>query len=96
MLAKSSKNDGASLLSDDGVKVSASTGEEPLNLSGALDILWQIKDKDMHHVVIQVESEPFLTDFFDKVRILFDSCGIGESVSHPRSCLYSTGSPSEN
>ena len=67
-------NDGVSLLENDVVateysKISTSSGEESLNLSGALDILWQIKDKDKsQHTIVQVDSEPFMVEFFEKVQ----------------------------
>jgi hypothetical protein len=70
MVAKKA-NDGVSLLDHDVVaneSTKISSGEESLNLSGALDILWQIKDRDKsQHSIIQIDTEPFMIDFFEKV-----------------------------
>jgi hypothetical protein len=69
MVGKASRNDGVSLLDNDVVaKVSATAGDEPLNLSGALDILWQIKDRNKgQHTIVQMDIEPFMVEFFEKV-----------------------------
>ena len=79
MVAKAAKNDGVSLLKDDIVaKESASSGDEPLNLSGALDILWQIKDKSTsQHTFVQMDVEPFMVEFFEKV---LSTCGKGDAI----------------
>jgi hypothetical protein len=71
MVAKAARNDGVSLLKNDVVaKESATSGDEPLNLSGALDILWQIKDKNQsQHTIVQMDIEPFMVEFFEKVAI---------------------------
>mmetsp|Transcript_6589 Transcript_6589/g.20742 ORF Transcript_6589/g.20742 Transcript_6589/m.20742 type:complete len:328 (-) Transcript_6589:37-1020(-) len=85
MAPKASKNDGISLLDNDEVaKTSAiTTGEETLNLSGALDILLQIRDHDQgSQAIVQVESEPFMTDFFEKVqRVKQDLGGIRNNIN---------------
>ena len=71
-------NDGVSLLENDVVAKESSkvsSGEESLNLSGALDILWQIKDKDKsQHSILQIDTEPFMIDFFEKAGVFLSFC----------------------
>lgn len=56
-----------------------------LELSGAIDILWQLKDprgSDEVHLDIHDESKQFMSDFFDRVRACKDSMlPIRESIN---------------
>ena len=56
-----------------------------LELSGAIDILWQLKDprgSDEVHLDIHEESKRFMSDFFDRVRACKDSMlPIRESIN---------------
>ena len=76
-------NDGVSLLENDVVAKESSkvsSGEESLNLSGALDILWQIKDKDKsQHSILQIDTEPFMIDFFEKAGVFLSFCRLSIS-----------------
>ncbi len=69
MVAKVAKNDVVSLLDNDVTAiVSSSYVDVPLNFSGAIDILWQIKDKNKsQHTIVHMDIEPFMVGFFEKV-----------------------------
>mmetsp|Transcript_79543 Transcript_79543/g.116604 ORF Transcript_79543/g.116604 Transcript_79543/m.116604 type:complete len:345 (-) Transcript_79543:132-1166(-) len=67
------KLESSGLLVNDSVAQAASNGAPAthLELSGAIDILWQLKDPrntDEHIVEIQEESRQFMAEFFERVR----------------------------
>ena len=80
----------AGLLEHDSVAQEARSGAltvpaAHLELSGAIDILWQLKDprgSDEVHLDIHEESKRFMSDFFDRVRACKDSMlPIRESIN---------------
>ena len=78
----------SNLLDNDAIAHAAASSGGPsvhLELSGAVDILWQLKDprsKDEHVIEIDEESREFMVEFFERVRQCKDSMSpIRENIS---------------